>query len=483
MNEIKKIIILSLCCLPVQGLAQWEPRDFEWINRKYAYIQFADRAALEPFIQKWQDSLKPRVNILYMGDSHIQPDIVTHQFRGHVHRKLGDGGRGLIFPYSIARTYSSFYYKSYHTGTWTASRSIEYRPKYALGFSGITGRTLVPGSSFTIRFSEPLPADYTVLKIFCKPGSQSFDLEIWDGTHKTQVQMDSVVFDGAFFTVPFTPKHNQVTVTVVKNKASQVEFELYGLSLEANYSTGAIVHAAGIGGAQINAPLFQKLFQRQLPSIQPDLIILDYGTNDYIYFDKLRPDLEADIVRIIRQIREVVPSACILLTSTHDMKYRGRYCRSGPAFAELIRRIAFENRCGFFDWYWITGGPGAVNRLQRDQILQPDLVHMTIMGAKLKANMLYESWNRTAAYLQAYPSADTLQAEYPAVTRLPEPVPAAVVPANPGKTRTLVHTVRSGQTLSHLAALYGVKVSDIQRWNGLTGTLIRVGQKLTIHAR
>lgn len=44
----------------------------------------------------------------------------------------------------------------------------------------------------------------------------------------------------------------------------------------------------------------------------------------------------------------------------------------------------------------------------------------------------------------------------------------------------IVHKVKSGETLSHLALKYRVKVSDIQRWNGIK-TNIRIGQKIIIY--
>ena len=44
----------------------------------------------------------------------------------------------------------------------------------------------------------------------------------------------------------------------------------------------------------------------------------------------------------------------------------------------------------------------------------------------------------------------------------------------------IVHRVKSGETLSHIALRYGVSVRNIQRWNGI-GTRIRVGQRLTIY--
>ncbi len=45
---------------------------------------------------------------------------------------------------------------------------------------------------------------------------------------------------------------------------------------------------------------------------------------------------------------------------------------------------------------------------------------------------------------------------------------------------SLTHTVRSGETLSHIATRYRVRVADIQAWNGVR-TMIRPGQRLVIY--
>lgn len=45
------------------------------------------------------------------------------------------------------------------------------------------------------------------------------------------------------------------------------------------------------------------------------------------------------------------------------------------------------------------------------------------------------------------------------------------------------YKVRSGDYLGKIAERYGVGVSQIKRWNGLRGTQIRVGQRLTIYPR
>lgn len=43
-----------------------------------------------------------------------------------------------------------------------------------------------------------------------------------------------------------------------------------------------------------------------------------------------------------------------------------------------------------------------------------------------------------------------------------------------------VHVVRKGETLSGIAQRNGVRISQLKRWNGLRGDLIRVGQRLAL---
>lgn len=45
-----------------------------------------------------------------------------------------------------------------------------------------------------------------------------------------------------------------------------------------------------------------------------------------------------------------------------------------------------------------------------------------------------------------------------------------------------VHTVRSGETLSGLASRFGVSQASLKSWNGLSGSSLRVGQKVVYHA-
>ena len=52
----------------------------------------------------------------------------------------------------------------------------------------------------------------------------------------------------------------------------------------------------------------------------------------------------------------------------------------------------------------------------------------------------------------------------------------------PTGTEPITYTVRSGDVLGVIAGRYGVKVSQLQDWNNISGTRIDIGQKLLIYA-
>jgi membrane-bound lytic murein transglycosylase D len=46
-----------------------------------------------------------------------------------------------------------------------------------------------------------------------------------------------------------------------------------------------------------------------------------------------------------------------------------------------------------------------------------------------------------------------------------------------------IHRVKSGETLGHIAGKYGVRVSEIKRWNGLRSDMIQIGQRIVVYPR
>lgn len=65
----------------------------------------------------------------------------------------------------------------------------------------------------------------------------------------------------------------------------------------------------------------------------------------------------------------------------------------------------------------------------------------------------------------------------------PDANPLPPQPAPRPKPQVTRHTVKRGDTLSHIARRYGSSVSAIRRANGISGSLIYPGQKLIVPRR
>jgi LysM repeat protein len=63
----------------------------------------------------------------------------------------------------------------------------------------------------------------------------------------------------------------------------------------------------------------------------------------------------------------------------------------------------------------------------------------------------------------------------------PSPTLSAIQRLTPDADGSYYHTVQSGETLSRIASLYGIALSDLMSWNGLDNTsIIRPEQKLLL---
>jgi membrane-bound lytic murein transglycosylase D len=88
----------------------------------------------------------------------------------------------------------------------------------------------------------------------------------------------------------------------------------------------------------------------------------------------------------------------------------------------------------------------------------------------------------TLARLNGMGPGDTLRAGQKLV--LNTRAPSSNRSASSGSSRAVSYKVRSGDSLSRIAKVFGVTVSDLVNWNGIsTHTTLRPGQKLTVNVR
>ncbi|MBX7126842.1 MAG: LysM peptidoglycan-binding domain-containing protein [Cyclobacteriaceae bacterium] len=481
------VLLVTSGPAPAQGVSP-DSLPFPWIHRKANVVQFFHPGDLKSFYERWIS--KEGISVAHFGDSHIQSDIYTGETRRLLQEARGDAGRGMIFPYSAARTHSTIDYSTYHRGKWTYAKNLEYVPRLPLGITGATIRTTDSTASFKIIFKDSIPSSYRKLRIFAKAQRSSFDLVIRTGGNQIEVPLDESA--EPFVSVDLPSTGSALYAHVKRRHSWESELELYGLSLESVDSAGVIYHSMGISGSQFGSLLSESLFEAQLPLLHPDLVVLDFGTNDYLIGNHIPAEMETRILAVIARVRRAAPGASILLTSTQDMNRRGRNITAGKTYSDLIRRIAREQHCLFYDWYWISGGPQTMIHWYQNGLAQRDMIHLTMSGYILKGKLLAEALQRS---LQMFRDSMTVEAAHVhpdslAKTSMPlaQFAPARsvnlqqAVPTHITDGKVIMHRIERGETLGGIARMYGVTVSQIMAANDLYSTRITAGKLLRIEA-
>jgi LysM repeat protein len=464
---------------------------YSFLNKELNYLQFYNRSALSHFVQKWTRH-DGTITIAHLGDSHLQSDIFPGELRRNLQNVKGYGGRGMVFPFSMAKTYSANDLKSFYTGQWQCSRSVEHYPKLPLGASGATCRTIDPNASFTLTFKNDALQRNKFLRIYCKKTENSFDLIVRTGERRTVVLVDSFTKDCPYMEVEIPEgSENTITIQMLKHHNYETEFELYGVSLETGTNSGLMLHCLGIGGAMYSSVVREELFQDHFPSLNADLVIIDFGTNDILYTDKVPDDMETQIKNVIAKVRFSAPKASILLTSTQDMYRKGKNIRSAEQFADLIRKVAKDENCAFYDWYWISGGPRAMTTWQRKQLALPDMIHLSPPGYRLKGTLLTEAFLNTLHTIQTSKpeslllQVDSLKSKARAeeLTLPPDPVPTVKKTTAPSGYMIIYHRIKPGETISTIAQKYHVSQNSIITLNQLQTSKIVAGKTLKIKVK
>jgi len=139
MNKLT-VAILMLCMIYSQSNAQ-SPFDTGYLKSKIVYnqlfpfmdtsanyIQYHSSDAMRSFFEKLKKSDKSKVRILHIGDSHLQADIGASFSRNILQDIFGYGGRGSVFPYTIAKTHATYDYEVTGVVDWERTRNIDTAP-------------------------------------------------------------------------------------------------------------------------------------------------------------------------------------------------------------------------------------------------------------------------------------------------------------------------------------------------------------------
>ena len=188
---------------------------------------------------------------------------------------------------------------------------------------------------------------------------------------------------------------NTLTFKCLKTSKTQKQFIIHGFEIVNIENKGVIYHSSGVGGAKFNSLLNIENLNKQLKIIAPDLIILDFGTNDFLYSDSIKESLKIDIKNVIASIRKSSPLASIVLCTVQDIFYKQKNLNATIEYMNLIKKIAKETETAYWDWFSVSGGKGALKVWLNQGLAKTDLIHLSNNGYRIKGKLLFEAIENT----------------------------------------------------------------------------------------
>lgn len=387
-----------------QCQSQFRPPQVEITNNDTVGYEFfhqdlneiENAAYLTPLYQKlYEQRIQggKTINIVHIGDSHIQGNFLTREVKDRLQSAFGDAGRGLIFPYKLAGSNGPKDYLVETNAKWQGSScQRDLSETTAFGISGFKLETTNPKGELTFRLRDTATSEthlFTKVTIFQRKTALEYDIAVRDdvSNQKAQLVSEGDLTRTYFFDRPV----GQVTVAAERHTSQQKTLTLDGIELE-NELSGVVYHTIGANGAKFQDFARAKYFAKQAAALNPDLFILSFGTNEsqgktdpaYMY---------RTMENLVKQLLEYSPKALILLTTPADS-----YLRGGKGFnpnmkdmSAVIRTFARDKGYALWDLFDLSGGENSALSWKSSGLMSSDSVHYSKTGYIVQGKLLYQS--------------------------------------------------------------------------------------------
>ena len=319
-----------------------------------------------------------KFTIVHIGDSHVQPGIISDEVRRTLQERFGNGGRGLICPLALAGTNEPNDYLLKSSSSISASSKLLSSSKPAgMGMTGVA-----------VKFSGAS----TTLSIKAKrPGDDFYRITLFHSNNSPfTVEQNGITVKGK-------QHSNYATDYVLDTSADTANLRLtgsgalYGVRL-LNSHRGVVVDCIGNNGATYRSYLNIDNFARQISDLEPQLVIISLGTNEaYGSFGSITSNID----QMLSDIRRVCPNVKFLLTTpmeTQKKSSRGYRIQSNIVeVRDLILAYGKNHHVPVWDFYRVAGGAGASNRWLSARYMKTDHLHLGNDGYHLQGRLLAEA--------------------------------------------------------------------------------------------
>jgi hypothetical protein len=365
--------------LPVlaHSLTEFDVRQTPLLPLKAASLQESEtpivRTTVSPLLQDnpgldhfyealWSTQKHERtgpVQIVHYGDSPTTADLITGDNRQQLQQQFGDAGHGYVL---VAKPWAWYGHRGIEISSsgWeihTAVGSIR-EGEYGLGGAVFQGSV---GAYSRINLQDHT---HTQMDIFfeAQPSGGSLSVSV-NGKPARTIDTRSEARQPAFQRIDL-PKDTGI----IELRPTAGTVQLFGISFEKK-EPGIIYDSLGLNGAStivLSRVFRQKQWAEELQHRHPDLVIINYGTNESGYTSWIDKQYEIELRTAIQRVKVAVPQSSILIVSPMDRGERsGSNIHTMPGILHILKiqeRVALDTGCGFFNTFEAMGGDSTMER-------------------------------------------------------------------------------------------------------------------------
>ncbi len=346
-------------------------------------------AALERVEQRQPGAI---VRVLHYGDSPTSQDYITADVRTLLDKRFGDGGHGFLL---IAKPWAWYSHRGIELDArgWqieAASSNVSRAKDGMHGLGGVSFRG-EPGAFSRVTLPDEKHTLATVYYL-AQPNGGVFRVQAGEQV-LAEINTDADEKRPGFAQVALPAGTSAVELTVAEGRV-----RLFGYRFDKD-GPGIQYSSLGINGARVQMVVaFFELSQwtSALRHENPDLVVVNYGTNESIFPDYIDGEYSGELRKVISRLRAALPDASILIMSPMD---RGEKGPDGeittpaalPRLIDVQRQVAAETGCAFFNTFEAMGGEGTMARWYSStpRLVSADFMHPMPAGAT-KVGALFE---------------------------------------------------------------------------------------------
>ena len=385
------------------------PKTLKFLDTSSNLIQSYQVSTIANILATYEARTTSGQTIMHIGDEQVS-SVATGFHKG----LMGNAATpGLFFPSTLANLSIPTDIYSSHSGLWTYATPSETNRLLPAGITGYVAQTSEAGSTITIQIPTHYQRVSDRFTLYCERSEMSFDIIVQtcsgrksDGSPinpiKKEFPSGSAFRNGMEsidLTLPAGTK--EILITCKKSRPTQQSFTLWGASL--TNSAALQFHSIGMRGSGYSDLLRLEQFFEQLPVINPDIILLDFG----LYDNYRAPESESIYLRPLKdclaKLKASVPSAKIVVCIPQDCIRGGRTLQTFEKFEQAVINLCKTERVAYYDWFRVAGGKYSAQYWADYQLFKPDGLHLEEPGESLKtqcyASVFQQTQNR---YVNGY---------------------------------------------------------------------------------